>query len=162
MVTTQWRCGPGHPDAEEGPGHARGPQGRPVERPLSADRFGLQRAAPRDGKTWRSSRPRSSGSSKTTPTSSSATRPPHQGGGALYAKFPVQSSRNQSRVLGLGGARKSSSCLTAAGLPRLVSRPAASPLPWGAGSASPSRVSRPSVLRTVMESTARSCCTSPY
>ena len=37
------RGGPGHPDAEEGPGHARGPQGRPVERPLSADRFGLQR-----------------------------------------------------------------------------------------------------------------------
>ena len=32
-------------------------------------------------------------------------------------------------VLGLGGARKSSSCLTAAGLPRLVSRPAALPLP---------------------------------
>ena len=46
-------------------------------------------------------------------------------------------------VLGLGGARKSSSCLTAAGL--LLSR-----------------VSRPSVLRTVMESTAPSCCTSPY
>ena len=65
----------------------------------------------------------------------------------------VQSSRNQSRVLGLGGARKSSSCLTAAGLPRLVSRPAALPLVWGAGSASFSRVSRPS---------ARSCCTSPY
>ena len=30
------RGGPGHPDAEEGPGHARGPQGRPVERPASA------------------------------------------------------------------------------------------------------------------------------
>ena len=29
------------------------------------------------------------------------------------------------RVLGLGGPRKSSSCLTAAGLPRLVSRPVA-------------------------------------
>ena len=41
-----------------------------------------------------------------------------------------------------------------AGLPRLVSRPAALPLPCGAGSASFSRVSRPSVLRTVMESTA--------
>ena len=37
------------------PGHARGPQGRPVERPLSADRFGLQRAAPRDG-AWRPGR----------------------------------------------------------------------------------------------------------
>ena len=48
-------------------------------------------------------------------------------------------------------------CLAALG-----SRPAALPLPWGAGSASFSRVSRPSVLRTVMESTARSCCTSPY
>ena len=43
------RGGPGHPDAEEGPGHEGGAQGRAVERPLSADRFGLQRAAPRDG-----------------------------------------------------------------------------------------------------------------
>ena len=42
-------------------------------------------------------------------------------------------SKEASRVLGLGGARKSSSCLTAAGLPRLVSRPAA--LPCSAGSA---------------------------
>ena len=38
----------------------------------------------------------------------------------------------------------------------------ASPPRCGAGSASFSRVSRPSVLRTVMESTAPSCCTSPY
>ena len=43
------RGGPGHPDAEEGPGHEGGAQGRAVERPLSADRFGLQRTAPRDG-----------------------------------------------------------------------------------------------------------------
>ena len=62
----------------------------------------------------------------------------------------------------LMGPRKSSSCLTAAGLPRLVSRAATLPLLCGAGSASFSRVSRPSVLRTVMESTAASRCTSPY
>ena len=55
------------------------------------------------------------------------------------------------RVLGRGGARKSSSCLTAAGLPRLVSRPPRCRCPCSAGSASFSRVSWPSVLRTVME-----------
>ena len=55
----------------------------------------------------------------------------------------------------------SSSCLAAAGRPRLVSLPAALLLPWGAGRASFSRVSRLSVLRTVMESTACSRCTSP-
>ena len=44
------RGGPGHPDAEEGPGHEGGAQGRAVERPLSADRFGLQRAAPQHNK----------------------------------------------------------------------------------------------------------------
>ena len=47
-------------------------------------------------------------------------------------------------------ARKSSSCLTAAGLPRRVSRPAI----CGAGSASFSRVSRPSVLKAPASSTA--------
>ena len=43
------RGGPGHPDAEEGPGHEGGAQGRAVERPLRAGGRGLQRAAPRDG-----------------------------------------------------------------------------------------------------------------
>ena len=62
----------------------------------------------------------------------------------------------------LGCPKKSSSCLAAAGRPRLVSLPAALLLPWGAGRASFSRVSRLSVLRTVMESTACSRCTSPY
>ena len=42
---------------------------------------------------------------------------------------------------------KSSSCLTAAGLPRLVSLPAALPLPWGAGRASFRKISRPSGRR---------------
>ena len=61
--------------------------------------------------------------------------------------------------LGCPGSRPAAS-----GLPRLVSRPAALPLPCGAGRASfsrASRVSRPSVLRTVMESTACSRCTLP-
>ena len=40
------RGGPGHPDAEEGPGHEGGVQGRAVERPLRAGGRGLQRAAP--------------------------------------------------------------------------------------------------------------------
>ena len=43
------RRGPGHPDAEERPGHEGGAQGRAVERPLQAGGRGLQCAAPRDG-----------------------------------------------------------------------------------------------------------------
>ena len=42
------RGGPGHPDAEERPGHEGGAQGRAVERPLRAGGRGPQRAAPRD------------------------------------------------------------------------------------------------------------------
>ena len=48
-TATPLPCGPGHPDAEEGPGHKGGAQGRAVERPLRAGGRGLQRAAPRDG-----------------------------------------------------------------------------------------------------------------
>ena len=43
------RGGPGHPDAEEGPGHKGGAQGRAVERPLRVSSRGLQRPAARDG-----------------------------------------------------------------------------------------------------------------
>ena len=43
------RGGLGHPDAEEGPGHKGGAQGRAVERPLRAGGRGLQRPAARDG-----------------------------------------------------------------------------------------------------------------
>ena len=69
------RGGPGHPDAEEGPGHEGGAQGRAVQRPLRAGGRGLQRAAPRDGaRRARGRGEAGSGSSKTTPTSSSTTR----------------------------------------------------------------------------------------
>ena len=73
------RGGPGHPDAEEGPGHEGGAQGRAVERPLSADRFGLQRAAPRDGARRARGRGEAAGHgvqgpARLTPTSSSTTR----------------------------------------------------------------------------------------
>ena len=71
------RGGPGHPDAEEGPGHEGG------ARAGSSDHFerpaGAYNARPHDTvhgrpRTWRSSRRQSSGSCKTTPTSSSTTR----------------------------------------------------------------------------------------
>ena len=63
-----------------------------------------------------------------------------QEGCALYAKFPVWS---KVAVISRGSWAGGASYLTA-GLSRLVSRPAALPLPWDAGSASFSRVSRPS------------------
>ena len=84
-----------HPDAEEGPGHEGGAQGRAVERPLRAGGRGLQRAAPRDGA--RRARGRgSSGSSKTTPTSSSTTRtsPSGEGGGGR-GRLPSADERGE-------------------------------------------------------------------
>ena len=65
------RGGPGHPDAEEGPGHEGGTT---FSRPLRPTTRGPTRRCTARPRTWRSSRPRSSGSSKTTPTSSSTTR----------------------------------------------------------------------------------------
>ena len=66
------RDGPGHPDAEERPGHEGGARAG-----SGATTLRRRTARPR---TWRSSRPQSSGSSKTTPTSSSTTRTSPTGG----------------------------------------------------------------------------------
>ena len=96
------RGGPGHPDAEEGPGHARGPQGRPVERPLSADRFGLQRAAPRDGARRPGRRGEAAGHGvqgpprqrRQVPAQQGPDKPPHQSSGGR-GRFPSTDERGE-------------------------------------------------------------------
>ena len=92
------RGGPGHPDAEEGPGHEGGAQGRAVERPLRAGGRGLQRAAPRDGARRARGRGEaaghSSGSCKTTPTSSSTYGPARKGGGGR-GRLPSADERGE-------------------------------------------------------------------
>ena len=85
--------GPGHPDAEEGPGHEGGAQGRAVE-PGPTTRSPTRRRTARP-RTWRSSRPRSSGSSKTTPTSSSTTRTSPTGAGRrCRTRAPTNAARS--------------------------------------------------------------------
>ena len=96
------RGGPGHPDAEEGPGHEGGAQGRAVERPLSADRFGLQRAAPRDGARRARGRGEAAGHGvqgpprqrRQVPAQQGLDKPPHQGSGGR-GRFPSTNERGE-------------------------------------------------------------------
>ena len=87
---------------EEGPGHARGPQGWPVERPLSADRFGLQRAAPRDGARRPGRRGEAAGHGvqgpprqrRQVPAQQGPDKPPHHGSGGR-GRFPSTDERGE-------------------------------------------------------------------
>ena len=98
------RGGPGHPDAEEGPGHEGGAQGRAVERPLRAGGRGPQRAAPRDGARRARGRGEAAGHGvqgpprqrRQVPAQQGPHRPAREGGGGRGGAFraPTNAARS--------------------------------------------------------------------